>query len=191
VAPGVRRFQLQPGASVPVRVDPKKPSRVIIDWDRATAGAMGQVSALGLALPGLQIPGGAGAAVGDRSGRAHPAVRALHRYRAARRIACHGPPGRPARNGDDRLGGPGRGRAGRSGQLRPGDVGSTSAGQGRRGSTTRPPPSSQARPTRWSSAPRYRCGWRRLVPRRRRCCCGTRPETADCGQLVTSRIRPF
>jgi hypothetical protein len=59
MVPGVRRFQLQPGATVPVRVDAKKLSRVVIDWDRHTAGAMGQLGALGLALPGLSLPGGA------------------------------------------------------------------------------------------------------------------------------------
>ena len=57
IAPGVRRFQLQPGATLPVRVDPKKLSRVVVDWDRATAASMGQLGALGLALPGVQLLG--------------------------------------------------------------------------------------------------------------------------------------
>ena len=57
LAPGVRRLQMQPGATLPVRVDPKKLSRVVVDWDRATATSMGQLGALGLAIPGLQLPG--------------------------------------------------------------------------------------------------------------------------------------
>jgi hypothetical protein len=57
LAPGVRRFQMQPGATLPVRVDPKKLSRVIIDWDRGTASTIGHLGALGLALPGVQLPG--------------------------------------------------------------------------------------------------------------------------------------
>ena len=57
IAPGVRRFQLQPGATVPVRVDPKKLSRVVVDWDRSTAATIGQLGAQGLTLPGIQFPG--------------------------------------------------------------------------------------------------------------------------------------
>jgi hypothetical protein len=57
IAPGARRFQLQPGATLPVRVDPKKLSRVVVDWDRGTAATIGQLGARGLTLPGLQLPG--------------------------------------------------------------------------------------------------------------------------------------
>ncbi len=57
IAPGVRRLQLQPGATLPVRVDPKKLSRVVIDWDRSTAATIGQLSVQGLTLPGIQLPG--------------------------------------------------------------------------------------------------------------------------------------
>ena len=58
IAPGVRRLQLQPGATVPVRVDPKKLSRVVIDWDRGTAATIGQLGLQGLAaLQGIQLPG--------------------------------------------------------------------------------------------------------------------------------------
>ena len=48
IAPGVRRFQMQPGATLPVRVDPKKLSRVVVDWDRSTAATIGQLGALGV-----------------------------------------------------------------------------------------------------------------------------------------------
>jgi hypothetical protein len=57
IAPGVRRLQLQPGATLPVRVDPKKLSRVVIDWDRGTAAMIGQLGIHGLALPGMQMQG--------------------------------------------------------------------------------------------------------------------------------------
>jgi hypothetical protein len=62
IAPGVRRLQLQPGATVPVRVDPKKLSRVVIDWDRGTAATIGQLGLQGLvgiqlSTIGVQPPG--------------------------------------------------------------------------------------------------------------------------------------
>jgi hypothetical protein len=56
-ATGARARQLRPGSALPVRVDPKVPSRVVIDWDRRTASMMGSLGALGLSIPGITLPG--------------------------------------------------------------------------------------------------------------------------------------
>jgi hypothetical protein len=57
IAPGVRALQMQPGATLPVRVDPKKLSRVVVDWDRSTAATIGHLGVQGLTLPGIQLAG--------------------------------------------------------------------------------------------------------------------------------------
>ena len=64
IAPGMRRYQLQSGAILPVRVDPKKHSRVVVDWDRQSSvavnanlpGAMALASGLAGMTMGPTLP---------------------------------------------------------------------------------------------------------------------------------------
>lgn len=56
-AAGVRARQLRPGRTLPVRVDPRTPSRVVIDWDRQTAAMLSTLGAHGLSIPGILLPG--------------------------------------------------------------------------------------------------------------------------------------
>jgi hypothetical protein len=57
IAPGVRGYQMQAGASLPVRVDPRRRSRVVVDWDRQGAvAAVGGLMPAAMGLAGLGIP---------------------------------------------------------------------------------------------------------------------------------------
>jgi hypothetical protein len=56
-AAGARARQLRTGRTLPVRVDPRAASRVVVDWDRLTATMMGSLGAHGLSIPGILLPG--------------------------------------------------------------------------------------------------------------------------------------
>jgi hypothetical protein len=56
-AAGARARQLRPGRTLPVRVDPRSPARVVVDWDRLTASMLGSIGAHGLSIPGIVLPG--------------------------------------------------------------------------------------------------------------------------------------
>jgi Protein of unknown function (DUF3592) len=56
IAPGMRRYQMQPGATLPVRVDPKRRSRVVVDWERQAPVAVAGLVPGAMGLAGLGIP---------------------------------------------------------------------------------------------------------------------------------------